>query len=239
MDLKGTHAERLKLQADRELWTAVHRTWNNHELWKRRMFGASPVADRIVQLFRTRRTTKLYTEREQYWDAALQVLTKEDWEHLAVQAHLLDVMTSNLHGVRAGYDYALGCVIRHVIDETADGFALEAELMLYLRDIRPRFRWEFTTQVQDKGWGVDILGWGAGSRPEKAVSVKPVSYAVGYYTNRKIHGNRHKEHLHHEQLERTFPGISIAMWHKEAGEWRVTPADGMRCFVCEQVSVAA
>lgn len=238
MNLQTTYADRLLLPVNREVWTATHKTWNTHAYWNRKFFGASDVADRLVQALRVQRTTTHMASGFDYLGWLEDVITPDDTDDLMVQANVLAKFTEENYGVPVDFDYACRVVIKHIIDETAFGFAREARAMTYLRVNFPKIMWQFTTQEHDKAWGIDIVGLenpAMGGVVVQGISVKPTSYARSYYTNEKIWNNRHKEHQHHTRFQSEHPGAVVRMWEEDDSlGWLVTPGESMGCYICDQ-----
>lgn len=235
MNLQSGYTERLRLRDNKTYWDATHRTKNDHQYWNKGYFGASPVANRLINLVRDKRTTALLPETNHYLAWLESATTEQDEEDLMVQALLLAHFTEKDGGVAVDFDYAYGIVIQHIIDQTASAFAVEARGMRYLRKNFPECDWQFSTQIQDKGWGVDIIGRDQDGQIVVGISFKPVSYANGYYKNPKIHNNRHKEHRHHTSFLSANPKATVKMWVEDSvADWSVTPIEKMGCYICDQ-----
>lgn len=225
------YARRLLLPENREVWDATHDVWNIQGLWKKGLFGASPIADRCVHLMRALRGSR-ETQLDSYLEFVGKRLTEREWQEIGYQARTLQSITKKFKGVEFEYEVALDVVMKHFLDETAEGFSREARAMVHAEQSYGGL-WLFTRQAEDKKFGIDIVGR-SGGRTHTAVSVKPASYAVGYYTNKKIWKNRHNEHQHHDLFREEQPQALILMWAEdEGGRWSATPCSSMGCAYCD------
>ena len=216
-----------------KVWTV----WNQRKYqreYNRSWFGASAIAWKITNLYRTERAVWEIETVEHWIDCLRDNLTDEDWVALENQASHLWTFFSPEERVAFPYETAVQFVIRKIIIDTHDGLYREHRAKWEcLMNCFPGLTWRYATPSEDSDTGFDLFGHEGGDF-RVAVSVKPASYVKS--TNPGMDNNKHKEHQKHERwLGKHVGAIAFQLTDGNDG-WVIEPVFGRLCAVCHQVS---
>ena len=201
-------------------------------------FGASDVAWRVTDYFRSLRAAgQMPATFEQWWSALEHHLSERDWAEIRIQAARLWRITPVALRERAGLtrDDYFNLVVLKVVDETFTGLGREPHARRHLSVLYPDVSWSAASKHLDAGAGFDLVGYTNG-RWTHVASVKPVSWR--YFakdSGRKMWKNRHKEHVKHERFLARHPELTAIEISGDVDKqnWQVVPVLGRACRLCE------
>lgn len=186
--------------------TKVWDVWNDRTKQRGRWFGASTVAWKITNLYRTERAVWEMDDITQWLDVLRRNLTEQDWVDLGKQADHLWTYFSPAEREEFTEKVAHQFVLRKVIIDTHNGLYREHRAKWdYLMTEFPGVAWRYATPEEDRNTGFDLFGY-VDDVLVVAVSVKPPSYK---YKSSATAGNKSKEIRKHAHFINAHPGVEV------------------------------